>query len=203
MILVRLPVSLSIPDLEASLGDTPYRTEFVKLSPRIHPRGGYRILGFSSDEESVTIEGVTVLSRDLARHLRGATRVAVMALTLGEEVDEAIEDAKDAKDPRRAFLLDAIASAAAEGAAEALSEALRREGEAGDRYSPGYGDWSVRDNEHFARWLDLEALGIKVLPSGALLPRKSITALAGFGATGESPCRTCPLERCVYPCPRP
>lgn len=198
MILVRLPVSLSIPDLEAHLGDTPYRTEFVKLSPRIHPRGGYRILGFSSDEGSVTIEGVTVFSRDLAKHLRGATKVAVLALTLGEEVDQAIEAAKD---PRKAFLLDAIASSAAEGAAEALSGELRREGDLGDRYSPGYGDWSVRDNEVFKQWLDLEALGIKVLPSGALLPRKSITALAGFAA-GESPCRTCPLERCVYPCPR-
>ncbi|HBN09794.1 MAG TPA: hypothetical protein DD435_14450 [Cyanobacteria bacterium UBA8530] len=79
----------------------------------------------------------------------------------------------------------------------------QRHGPLGFRFSPGYGDWSVEENAVFREVLDLPSLGITLLPSGGMLPRKSVTALAGLSKSGESvppSCQHCSVGECRFPC---
>lgn len=200
MILAELPLHVESRDLKALIGDTPWRSDLMRLSPVLAPRGAYALIRVQVEENRMLLGDTAIESLDLARHLAQVEHAAVMAVTLGEGVDEAIATAS----PDRAIVFDAIASAAAEGAVEELCGIIARShpelGELGSRYSPGYGDWSLKDHSLLSNLLDVSALGIRILDSGALVPRKSITAIAGFGGGSIPSCQNCPVRNCKTPC---
>ncbi|HEY9765200.1 MAG TPA: hypothetical protein V6C82_02510 [Chroococcales cyanobacterium] len=195
---MNLPLTLAREELKNLLGESDekiWRSAFYKVSPLLHPRGGYEIF---------SLEKIEKIGKRTWSHLAGCDDLAVMAVTLGPEIDREIATAFERGETKNAFLLDAIASAAVEGAIDALCVSIQqRHGPLAFRFSPGYGDWSVEDNAVFREVLDLPSLGITLLPSGGMLPRKSVTALAGLSKSGESVfpgCQHCSVGECRFPC---
>jgi len=115
-----------------------------------------------------------------------------------------------AGDASGALLLDAIGSAAAEAAADALGSRIAGGAAVGDvgelalspcRVSPGYGDWPLSAQEAIFARLPHGELGVRLLPSLLMVPRKSITFALWFDAAGHAlgdrrGCSCCPLDRC-------
>ena len=110
--------------------------------------------------------------------------------------------------PTEALLLDAAGSAAVEEAADRLGAVISGDDGAGIRHvscriSPGYGRWSIRSQTSLFALLPHEEIGVALLPSMLMTPRKSISFAMWLGAgarpiAGLSGCVRCEMERCRY-----
>lgn len=124
--------------------------------------------------------------QDIRDHLRGCDQVILMAATLGAEAEALIRRAQK-RDMADALILDAVGSAAIENVcdnlcadlAETLSPRCLTE-----RFSPGYGDLPLSEQETIFRILELERrIGVSLTAGGLMIPQKSVTAF--IGAAGE------------------
>ena len=142
---------------------------------------------------------------DIARHLAGAGKVALMACTLGMDSERECRRLS-AMSPADGAMFGSCCSALVEAAANAVEgqviETARREGMVTNwRYSPGYGDLPLDVQPAFLDALDAtRRLGINVTPTNMLVPVKSVTAViglfdkesAGFDGRADETCASCP-----------
>lgn len=110
----------------------------------------------------------------------------------------------------RSLVLDAAGSAAAEETADRLGAIIGgdevRDGaprHVSCRVSPGYGRWSIGSQQKLFAVLPYETVGVTLLPTMLMSPRKSISFAMWLGAdarpiAGLSGCATCGLEKCRY-----
>lgn len=179
-------LSLDIRELAARLGN-PSLTSFRGLESYIDRVFGacapvYAVLRteLSADGARLSFGGIETESVSLVKLTEGCSSVLLCAMTLGIEVDRLIAR-EHARGNAEGFIIDAIASAAAEALAERVSSiAEAKYGRATARFSPGYGDLSLSVSEDILRLVDAERrLGIKTTVGGLMVPKKSITALIG------------------------
>lgn len=133
---------------------------------------------------------VTLKGLDIARFLRDATHVALMAVTLGAHCERELRRLS-VLNPTDALLYDAACSALVEAAANGLQERLcfdvaQRGFEVlPGRFSPGYGDLPLDVQKPLLGAIDAyRALGLAATESFLLVPRKSITAIVALRETG-------------------
>jgi len=123
------------------------------------------------------------------RWLAGCTRATLMVVTIGEEIDETLEQLKTAQ-ITDAFYLDAVASELVEAAVNAVDEdvdrAIRKAGfEPTRRRSPGYGGWTVGVQPEILRFCEAERIGVSCTPTYLMQPTKTVTAVIGWRETIE------------------
>lgn len=106
-----------------------------------------------------------------------------------------------------ALLLDAAGSAAAEEAADRLCALVVGDEGARERLScrvsPGYGDWPLAAQPRLFALLPHAGIGVELLPSLMMRPRKSVSFAMWLGADGRpvpglSGCDHCLLDRCAF-----
>lgn len=141
-------------------------------------------------------------------------------VTIGPELEARVSALAKRGEVVRGVLLDAAGSAAVEQAADRLSEAViatsgalcagdlaaLRGGHAGAipcRWSPGYGSWPLTAQAAIFARLPHDALGVHLLPSMLMQPRKSISFAMWLGGGAEQNgatrgCARCPLDTCRY-----
>lgn len=121
-------------------------------------------------------------SEDLSDHLKNSKAIVVFALTLGVGVDQLIKK-EMLINPSKGIILDAIASELIEKVANKVCFEIisNNEGYRNTRFSPGYGDLSLKVQEKIIKTLDAERkIGLYSNDSYLLLPSKSITAFFGL-----------------------
>jgi hypothetical protein len=121
----------------------------------------------------------------LARHLEGCYRSTLMVCTLGPGIDEALDGLHSEGETTRALILDAIGSETAELLAESLNQSIsQRAAKAGSptrrRFSPGYVDWSLREQAKIFSLLEPESIGVTLTEAFMMVPQKSISAIIGW-----------------------
>lgn len=172
----------------------------IRCEQELSPVGMFAIFPLKHDETddgtSITVETpdgpLELPGKAIARHLRGCSEVALMAVTLGAKSEMLLrrEAALSATD---GVLADVCASSAVEQAADELSERLRATAEERGyattwRFSPGYGDLPLSVQPAFLRALGADkALGISLTPALMLVPTKTITAIAGLYHPADRP----------------
>lgn len=137
------------------------------------------------DPEIKLANGETLASRSLVGLLSRSDEVMLMGATAGAAIMEEIK--KDAGQGRmtRAVVLDAAASEVVDLALDwmmaYLDGELRRENRrlTKRRFSAGYGDFPLQNQEWIYRTLGLDRLGVRLTEAYLLVPEKSVTALAG------------------------
>jgi hypothetical protein len=173
--------------------------------PRLRPRGGYAIYEVGSRTEHSLDLAETTISGQIGEYLAEASRVAVFAVTVGEEISQLSEAAAKRGDVFAAWVTDAAGSWAAEAAAEALMARIRghlREGEELTlRYSPGYCGMEISQQSRLFQLVQAEAIGVTLLPSMLMHPLKSISGLVGLApkeavSRYRSPCDLCARTGC-------
>ncbi|HOQ76644.1 MAG TPA: methionine synthase [Thermoclostridium sp.] len=148
----------------------------------------YRVVGISeNDGGTLRLEDGTVLSgKALSEMLSQSQKAVLMASTAGPRIMEEIRTLMDAGRASEAVIMDAAASEIADAGLDFLMEYigayLRRQGKAltKHRFSPGYGDFGIEQQAHFARLLEIEKLGIRMTDTCMLVPEKSVLAIAGI-----------------------
>lgn len=176
----------------------------------IEPRFAYRRLKLESAARgAVTLEnGVEFRGGRLARALGESEEAVCFLATLGEEVD--LEIGRLFRENRLAegYILDALGSVAVENLVEQfhrqVEDESRKSGRAVTlRFSPGYCDWPITDQERLLALFDTEAAGVKLMDSCLIHPRKSVSGVFGVTRPGpaarqapHNPCHTCGKTDC-------
>lgn len=167
-------------------------------------RGSYRLFAPEQAEE-------------LGLATMPAERLVIALVTAGEGIERRATELMTAGDSVAALLMDAAGSAAAEEAADRLGAIIAGCREDGDceeqaggrpsalpcRVSPGYGQWALSAQTRLFERLPHRELGVRLLPSLLMTPRKSISFAMWLGSdarpiTGPSGCANCRLASCRY-----
>lgn len=182
----------------------------AEASALLHPQVAYGHMAVvSADDDRLRLaEGAALTAPPLVQSLGAAQTVILLAVTVGRDLEPRIAALMES-DPASALALDGLGTVAVDALYRA---AYRRfESKAADRdlrlsrpFSPGMPGWPVDEGQ---RWLfshlDPGAIGIRVLPSGQMEPRKSCSALIGVGRDVQPyagrPCSTCLMHAtCTY-----
>lgn len=181
----------------------------ARLLAAARPKWTYRVFDLAVQTDGVRLDcGLLLPGRDLAAHLRGCSRAALLAATLSAPVDALLRRAQ-AEDLAAAVALDCCATAAVEAVCD-LAEAEIRVRFPGCsfpfRFSPGYGDLPIELQDPILRLLDApRRVGLCATDRHILTPRKSVTAVLGISDGEVSPqkrgCASCTFrDRCKFQC---
>ena len=158
-------------------------------------RGICRILDVDSrDGDSLSLgqSAFRIHSRQVCRMLRRSLKAAFFMVTIGPALEDQIQDLLRRDEATEAFVLDAIGSETADEAANVLhrnilSDLARGQGmKVTPRFSPGYGDWPVTVQPDMLRICEGHRIGISVTESCLMIPRKSVSAVAGLESERNS-----------------
>lgn len=159
---------------------------------RLEPKGAWCFIDCQCDEQGLVLvpepeRTVRINSSLLGKMCKGSVKVALVASTLGQEIDQLIEEQSRRKGLLAALLTDSMASVMAEAAIGSITDMARASAPAGTghhsaRLSPGYGDFALTwQRDLFSRILEIHRIGISVDPETMLMsPRKSVTGIIGF-----------------------
>lgn len=130
--------------------------------------------------------GIRLVSNHLEVFLRDCDETLILGSTAGEAIMAAIRSDMAVDAITRAVVFDATASEMADGALDWLMDYTRRdltrEGKAllDRRYSAGYGDFALENQQTLYTVLKMKELGVMITPESLLLPEKSVTAVTGI-----------------------
>lgn len=184
------------------------RDSFHELDQTAGRRIVYRIFDvLFKDVDCMEIGGFPVTSKDLGKNLKGCESVIVLGATLGPKTDLLMRR-YTLTDMARTVVLQACGAAALEEYLDERQEEIRQEtAKQGlylrPRFSPGYGDFSVRYQEMLLRMLDApKKIGLSMTEGHMLTPTKSVTALIGLSRQNISchsrGCEACEKTDCMF-----
>lgn len=180
-----------------------------KLLAAARPKWLYQVYTLLPGKDGVRLDcGLSLPGADLATHLSGCDRAALMCVTLSAPADALIRRAQ-AVDMAEALALDACATAAVEAACELAESEIKGQFPGCNfpfRFSPGYGDLPIALQGAILNRLDApRKIGLCATDSSILTPRKSVTAVLGIGhgpdLGGKRGCALCDLKgKCQFQC---
>lgn len=162
----------------------------------------------SWNDSCINVEGVVVESTKWATLLNFMQPPFILycfTLTLGKKMDEMIK-ASHEKSLFDAFVMDAFGSVVTEYEADQLTHHLKTLPETASyefsrRFSPGYCDWKLQPGQdRLFQFIEPKSISLTCLPSGAMVPVKSITAvmIAAKKIKKASPCFFCNEGSCDH-----
>lgn len=121
-----------------------------------------------------------VQSYNLEKNLAGCGEAYLFAATAGIAVDRLIMR-YSRTEPSKSVVIDAIASAAVEGWCNKINAEMKQNSNTKPRYSPGYGDLTLKHQKDILEYLDAQRkIGITLSQSLLMSPTKSVTAIVGI-----------------------
>jgi len=186
------------------------RDLFVEL---VQPAGISTALGIEDFAEIYIGEGKNDHDNLLVNIYPHAEHLALFALTLGKNISRKIELLFQNNEFPLGYMLDTIASLAADKAAELWQEKnleqLKKENLAGTdsivlSYSPGYCGWHISGQKKLFSHLKPEKIGITLNDSYLMTPLKSVSGVFIAGRTdihlftpAFSYCKSCKTHSCL------
>lgn len=181
----------SLPDQQiSSLIDECIR----ELYSLISPQAVYDFFDLKTDfPHTVSFADVEIISVDLSRNLHGCTRVALLASTIGPQVDAAIRRCQTLN-PAKASVMQAAGAMYIEKFVDLVNDEIKKavcdsvdsaDGKSvvcKPRFSPGFGDVSLEVQKDFFRLLPCARIGLTLMDSLIMSPEKSVTAFQGIKA---------------------
>ena len=213
-----LKPSFTRDDLARRLGGKPpYRfsrpvsRKITVLKPQLeallHPRLYYQSKKIDCIKNgAVLLQGdLSFKSVSLSRALKDCQTLICFIATIGGDIDREIARLIRENRSSVAYVLDCMGSVAAESMVEKFQQHMGAQYELEDkgvtyRFSPGYCSWPVTEQKNLFALFDSAKIGITLLDSCLMWPRKSISGV--FGVYNDSrkapynPCRYCSKKNC-------
>ncbi len=161
----------------------------------------------SLSADMITIDSVIFnVHKIVASALHNSTSVALFTATCGEETGKYSARLIKEGSALEGLIVDLIGSEIAEEAAEyvhsRIGTAMALLGlNVTNRYSPGYCNWPVSDQQYLFRLLDGNNCGIRLTESSLMLPVKSVSGIIGIGHAVKFrgyTCSYCEMDHCIY-----
>ncbi len=155
-----------------------------EMADVMKPQAVFEIFDLQIEEKSISFADVRLQSRDLGANLKNCKKVALMAATIGPQVDGLIRKYTSI-DPVYASILQATGPMYVEELVDLVNAEIKRiaaeEGlKTRPRYSPGYGDVSLEVQRDFFRLLPCTRIGLTLMDTLIMAPEKSVTAFVGL-----------------------
>ncbi len=161
----------------------------------IEPQGVWQEYDYDAVRQVIFSDGeeFVVGGKNVGKHLAECEKVIVLAVTVGETIENEITAKFADGEYAAAILLDAAATTAVEQVADEMEKVLRRNVEPRGflmkrRFSPGYGDWPLAEQTNVTRLCHADRIGITLSSSLMLVPRKSVTAIIGLVRRHDGEC---------------
>jgi hypothetical protein len=161
---------------------------------------------FNVSEGELYLGGLTFnLGREVAAFLLKSSRIVVFAVTCGDAIEQFSRALMKQGHALEGLLVDIIGSELAEDLAESLHQQIEMAAAAEqwnttNRYSPGYCNWPVSDQQNLFSLLGDDRCGIEVTPVSLMIPVKSVSGMLGIGAGVRKmayKCHLCSDEHCI------
>ncbi len=156
----------------------------AEMQSVMKPQAVFEIFDLSEDNQELRFADVTLHSRDLGRNLEGCSQVALLAATIGPQVDTLIRR-HSSLDPVYASILQATGAMYIEELVDLVNSEIKKIAAAQGlktrpRYSPGYGDVPLQVQKDFFRLLPCTRIGLTLMDTLIMAPEKSVTAFVGL-----------------------
>lgn len=173
----------------------------------VRPRGVSRTVPVAeAGERQIRLAGGEVLSSRLLARLAGTAESLVLIMsTLGEAIDRLVAEYNRQGLPAEAYVLDAAGSALIDAAGRQLAGRIKEQfQDCGLKTTiplgPGHSYWpALQDQRVIFDLLQPVDLGVRVLESGLMLPKKTVSLVMGAGRdlpeSAENHCHYCHLQR--------
>lgn len=202
---------LQLPDADSYL---PVKdivdTIFATLQDAKGITGGYTIkdcLATNPKEGSVDCSAGTLhTGRRISRYMENASQIALFICTAGSIFTDLSHTYQQNGDFLEAFVTESIGSATVENAMAQIQSQLEKEMEVDgkkitNRYSPGYCDWALSEQQALFSYIGTHPTGITVNSSSLMQPIKSVSGIIGIGTEVKKQpygCSICKSSTCVY-----
>ncbi len=142
------------------------------------------VVSTGSNTVKLRFADVTLQSQDLGRNLTGCSQVALLAATIGPQIDALIRR-HSSLNPVYASILQATGAMYIEELVDITNSEIKKIAEAAGlktrpRYSPGYGDVPLQVQKDFFRLLPCTRIGLTLMDTLIMAPEKSVTAFVGL-----------------------
>ena len=162
---------------------------------------------FIPDPGLMNLEGKTFhLNKMVTSSLAKSTEVALFIGTCGEKVELYSKELMKGGHSLEGLIVDLIGSEIAEDVADFIHKRIEQDMSAGgfkvtNRYSPGYCNWPVSDQQQLFHLLRDHDCGVQLTGSSLMLPIKSVSGIIGIGSQVENTgyfCAVCEADHCLY-----
>lgn len=183
----------------------------VKFKDIIKPRLSYRIGKVKSTDNGVVyVEGgLSFTSSNLEKTMKDCNEMIFFIATLGNGIEKEIARFTEENYLSKAYILDSMGSVTIENMVEEFYQNMRKrykaEGrEVTFRFSPGYCDWSIKEQKKIFSLFDSFPTGVELMDSCLMQPRKSISGIFGVlspdmdsSFSPYNPCSECSKKNCI------
>ncbi len=183
----------------------------------LEPRVVWRVLPVSAIERGQVklTSGLILKSHKMSSVMSSAEQLVLFVATIGKKIDKKVDQLMDQGKIANAYTCDVLGSGAAESVAERFQAdfGLRLSQQtrfgytaAGIRFSPGYCDWSVTEQDKLFSLVDAGAIDVTLSKTSLMTPRKSISAVFGLYPKEKggrlrqkrhNPCLYCSKKDCL------
>lgn len=155
----------------------------------------------------VTAQGIGFqVGKIVAGQLSRASGLAVFLCTAGPGIERLSRGLMSGGDPFTGYLADCMGSLVVEAAIDRIQDALERHLAARglritNRYSPGYCEWHVSEQQKLFRLLPPGYCGVSLTDTSLMRPVKSVSGFIGVGPQVRRvpyTCSLCDLQDCLY-----
>jgi hypothetical protein len=142
----------------------------------------------------------------VAKYLKNSETLALFVCTAGEEVSKRSRELMDKGMILEGYIIDLFGSMIVEEAMNIIQSKLSADlAEMGlfssNRYSPGYCDWDVAEQQKLFSFFPKEFCGVSLNDSSLMHPVKSISGVIGIGSSvkfHKYSCNQCNNSTCLY-----
>ncbi len=146
------------------------------------------------------------LHKRVTSALAKSESIAIFIGTCGEQVEKFSKQLIKDGNALEGYITDLIGSEIAEGVADFVHQKLTVDMapsgiKTTNRYSPGYCNWPVNDQQQLFSLLKGNTSGVQLTPSSLMLPIKSVSGIIGLGkhVTNHGyACAQCDAGHCLY-----
>ncbi len=175
-----------------------------------HIQGGYQIfdsLRIDLDNEILHVNHqVFSPSKIVVTQLKKATSCALFVCTAGKEITEYAKKLEGEGEIMLSYVFDVLGSVIVDKAMDMIQTNLEMELQQkglkiSDRFSPGYCEWSVAEQQKLFSLLPAGFCGITLSKSSLMTPIKSVSGIIGIGKELEQKgyqCHWCSDRNCMY-----
>ncbi len=173
-------------------------------------KGGLKILNsVIVDKTNSTVKTEDIIfnpGKIVTARLLQSTQAALFVCSAGEEITSYSKKYSNEGDTLLGYILDSIGSLIVEKATDKMQEWLKNEMVAqgsniSDRFSPGYCNWDVSEQQKLFSLLPPDFCGITLSPSSLMNPIKSVSGIIGIGDKLKQKgyhCDWCKDSNCIY-----
>lgn len=141
--------------------------------------------GLLLNNSKILLESKKLAKNFISKTKNNKARVFIYVATIGPEIDKEIKRLAETGDVFDSYMLNGIGGAAAEMVADDLNNYFNDKNGSSKlvykRYSPGYGDWNVSDQQKLFKILNpSKYLGVNLSEGFVMYPEKSTSGILGL-----------------------